>query len=69
MAKTTWGVKGLFPLITVRLHSITEMSQSRNKEAGMKADSIEEHCLLACSASFLIQSRNTSPGMVASMVN
>jgi hypothetical protein len=40
--------------------SITEGCQGRNLKAGADAEAMEEYCLLACSACFLIQSRTTS---------
>ena len=49
IAKSHLESKGLFLLITCRLYSITEGSQSRNLKAGTEAEDREEHCSLACS--------------------
>lgn len=59
--KATWNVEGLCQLITV-----TEETHGRNREAGTKAQIIEEHSLsfLGCSSCFLIQPRTISPGVV-----
>lgn len=62
--KAIWNVEGLYQLITV-----TEETHGRNREAGTKAQIIEEHSLVAFSfwvtqACFLIQPRTTSPGVV-----
>jgi len=40
-----------------------ELKQDRNLEAGADAEAMEESCLLACSACFLIEPRTISPGM------
>jgi len=39
-----------------------ELTQGRKLEAAMDAEAMEECCLLACSACFLIEPRTTSPG-------
>lgn len=46
--KLPWAGKGLFFLLALRSHSITEGSQGRNP-AGAEAEAMEEHYLLICS--------------------
>ena len=66
-SKATWGVKGSFQLRTLRSWSISVREiragmQGRNLEGGTEAEIMEEWCLLACSACFLIaELRTTSP--------
>jgi hypothetical protein len=45
------------------LREVRAGTQDRNLEAGTEAEATEEHCLLACSACFLIQHRTTYLGV------
>ena len=68
VTKEAWRGKGLFGLpFHVAVHhwrmSGQELKHGRNLEAGADAEAIEECCLLACSACFLIKPRTTSLGM------
>lgn len=63
MTKNTWGGEGLFCLHFLNHSPLRELRQElkqiKNVEAG--ADWCVEDCSLACSASFLIELRTTSP--------
>jgi hypothetical protein len=66
--KASWRRKGLFSLhFQIIVYHWRkpgqELKQSWNLEAGADAEAMEGCHLLACSACFLIESRNTSPGI------
>ena len=51
MSKATWGGKGIFhPTASSPLREVRAGTQDRNLEAGTEAETMEEHCLLVCSA-------------------
>jgi hypothetical protein len=57
--------EGVYLAYTFTSPSVIEGSQDKNRrqEAEADAEAMEECCLLACSACFLIEPRTTSSGM------
>jgi hypothetical protein len=68
MTKASWGGKGLFGLhFHIAVHhqrkSGRELTQGRNLEAGADAEAMVGCCLLACSASCLVELRPAHNGL------
>jgi len=76
--EASWAGKGLFSLhFHMAVHhqrkSRQELTQGRNLEAEADAEAMEEWCMadflpLTCSACFLIEPYNTSPGMAPAAI-